>query len=175
LTAVYLIAITLSNSPTLKAHEKTFLSRALSSLPASLSGIHPRKAIHGLQAEILLSNYFYSSGRFLEGRYHTAAAVSLAFSTVMFKPSAVTIFPGVDTIEEAERIDACWTTIIHDKAWAVALATYPNLQDSSEMLDMPWPEDDMNVRENNYSTFFLSDLDGGVIQSIHYIPIYGRH
>jgi hypothetical protein len=155
LTTVYLIAITLSNSPALKAHEKTFLSRALSSLPLSLSGIHPRKAMHGLQAEILLSNYFYSSGRFLEGRYHTAAAVSLAFSTVMFKPSVGTILPGTETVEEAERIDACWTTIIHDKSWAVALATYPNLQDSSEMLDMPWPKDDMNVRENNYSTFFF--------------------
>ncbi|KAJ7239757.1 hypothetical protein B0H12DRAFT_76137 [Mycena haematopus] len=141
LTTVYLIAITLSDFPALKAHEATFLSRALSSLPASLSGIHPRKAIHALQAEILLSNYFYASGRFLEGRYHTAAAVSLAVGTVSLRPTT-TLRPDADIVEEVERMDACWTTIILDKAWAVATATPSNLQDSSEMFEMVWPEGD---------------------------------
>ncbi|KAF7347237.1 Zn(2)-C6 fungal-type domain-containing protein [Mycena venus] len=140
LATVYLFGITLNDSAAVKAHEKTFLSRALSSLPASLSGIHPRKAIHALQAEILLSNYFYVSGRFLEGRYHTAASVSLAVGTVMLNPSATTLrSPDADAVEEVERMDGCWTTITLDKAWAVAMATYPNLPDSSEMLNMLWP------------------------------------
>ncbi|KAF7340904.1 Zn(2)-C6 fungal-type domain-containing protein [Mycena sanguinolenta] len=139
LTTVYLIAIALSDSPALKEHEGIFLSRALSSLPASLSGIHPRKAIHALQAEILLSNYFYASGRFLEGRYHVTAAVSLAVGAVLFHSPATTLRPDVELIE-AERVDACWATIILDKAWAVATDTPSNLQNSSELLKMPWPD-----------------------------------
>ncbi|KAJ6520548.1 hypothetical protein C8R45DRAFT_955547 [Mycena sanguinolenta] len=138
LTIVYFIAITLSDSPALKEHERIFLSRALSSLPASLSGIHPRKAIHALQAEILLSNYFYASGRFLEGKYHATAAVSLAVGAVLFNPPATTLRP---VIEENERIDACWATVILDKAWAVATGTPSNLQNSSELFEMPWPEE----------------------------------
>lgn len=138
---MYLIGIALSDSPAWKAHEKTFLGRALSSLPASLAGIHPRKAIHGLQAEILISNYFYISGRYLEGRYHTAATVSLAVSTVLANPSAATIRDAAGRVEETERVDACWTTVILDMGWAVAMATYPNLQQSSEtLLDLPFPD-----------------------------------
>ncbi|KAJ7146419.1 hypothetical protein C8R44DRAFT_656725, partial [Mycena epipterygia] len=146
LTTVYLIGITLSNSSTLKAHEKTFLSRALSSLPMSLSGLHPRKAMHALQTEILLSNYFYVSGRFLEARYHTTAAASLAVSSglLQIQPSAVA------DAEEAERLDACWTTIILDKSWAVALAIHPNVQDSSGTLEMPWPENDTSVTVSQF-------------------------
>ncbi|KAJ7045158.1 hypothetical protein C8F04DRAFT_940902 [Mycena alexandri] len=139
LTTVYLIGITLSDSLALKMHEKKSLSRALSSLPVSLAGLHPRKAIHALQAEILLSNYFYASGRFLEGRYHTTGAASLALSGGLFNVgrSAASLIADADTFEGAERMDACWTTIILDKSWAVALATYPNLPESAEMLDMP--------------------------------------
>ncbi|KAJ7726372.1 hypothetical protein B0H16DRAFT_268000 [Mycena metata] len=143
LTAVYLIGLSLSDSAALKMHEKEFLSRALTSLPVSLSGLHPRKAIHALQTEILLSNYFYASGRFLEGRYHTTAAASLALSGGLFNVdrSAPSLIADTDTSEDADRIDACWATIILDKSWAVALATFPNLPDSAEMLAMPWPDD----------------------------------
>ncbi|KAJ6621458.1 hypothetical protein B0H10DRAFT_987588 [Mycena sp. CBHHK59/15] len=146
LATVYLIGITFSDS--LKVHEKTFLSRALSSLPVSLSGLHPHKAIHALQAEILLSNYFFSSGRFLEGKYHVTAAVSLSVSSALHKIrseySALTVGvstlrPPANSIEEGERVDACWTTLVLDKSWAVALATHPNMQDSGDALDTPWP------------------------------------
>ncbi|KAF8204258.1 hypothetical protein K438DRAFT_553221 [Mycena galopus ATCC 62051] len=165
LAAVYLIGIALNDSPALKAHENTFLSRALSSLPASLSGIHPRKAIHALQAEILLSNYFYVSGRYLEGRYHTAAAVSLAVSTVLPNPSATTLRHDKEAIEEVERIEACWKTIILDKAWAVAKDTHPNLRDSSKMLDMPRPD----VSGSSPSTI-SQVLDGADDQTVSISP-----
>ncbi|KAJ6494730.1 hypothetical protein C8R47DRAFT_1213414 [Mycena vitilis] len=139
LSTVYLIGIALSGSSAWRAHEKTFLSRALTALPVSLSGIHPRRAIHALQVEVLLSNYFYSSGRFLEARYHTAAAASLALSTVL-STSTATLRSDAEVIEEGERRDAFWTIVVLDKSWAVALATYINIQDSSEMLHFPWPE-----------------------------------
>ncbi|KAJ7511801.1 hypothetical protein B0H11DRAFT_1953063 [Mycena galericulata] len=125
LTGVYLIGITLSHSPTMKTHEKAFLSRTLSALPVSLSGIHPRKVTHALQTEILLSNYFYAHGRLLEGRYHTAAAVSLMVSSVLPKINREQL--PFQSLTEGE-IDGFWTTIILDKSWAVVLATQPNLQ-----------------------------------------------
>ncbi|KAJ7157317.1 hypothetical protein C8R46DRAFT_423643 [Mycena filopes] len=134
LYTVYLIAITLSDSPALKTHEKRFLSRALSALPVSLSGLHPQKAIHALQAEVLLSNYFYAAGRFLEGRYHTTAAASLALGGGLLGGGR-----GEEQAhdhDEVECMEGRWATIMLDKSWAVALGTYPDLPDS---LDMQWP------------------------------------
>ncbi|KAJ7508428.1 hypothetical protein B0H11DRAFT_1964940 [Mycena galericulata] len=132
LTGVYLIGITLSHSPTMKTHEKVFLSRTLSALPVSLSGIHPRKVTHALQTEILLS-------KLLEGRYHTAAAVSLMVSSVLPKINREQL--PFQSLTEGE-IDGFWTTIILDKSWAVVLATQPNLQhqlidDTETSTDVP--------------------------------------
>ncbi|KAJ7242559.1 hypothetical protein B0H12DRAFT_846934 [Mycena haematopus] len=133
LAAVYLAGITLSVSPTLKMHEKTFLARALSALPSSLSSLHPRKALHALQAEIILATYFFSAGKFVEGMYHTAAAVSLAVSSGMHEAFAETpSLPSAHAIdsEEVERFDACWAIITLDKAWAMALGTPSNWNDT---------------------------------------------
>ncbi|KAF7368310.1 Zn(2)-C6 fungal-type domain-containing protein [Mycena venus] len=136
LMVVFLLGITLTTSPTFKAQEKTFLARALSALPQSLSGIHPWKTVHGLQAEILLANYFYASARFLEAKYHTAAAVSLALGTVMRSPSAAALRSGRVEVAEDKRMDACWATIIFDKSWAAAPDTCPNLPNSDDMLGL---------------------------------------
>ncbi|KAJ6601128.1 hypothetical protein DFH09DRAFT_1126923 [Mycena vulgaris] len=137
LTAVYLIGIALSDSTAWRTHGKIFLSRALSALPISLSGLHPRKGVHALQAEILLSNYFYASGRFLEGQYHTTAAASLTVSNILLKTGAAVASLWPITVES---LDACWSGIILDKSWAVALAMNPNLN-CEMILDLPWPED----------------------------------
>ncbi|KAJ7696731.1 hypothetical protein B0H17DRAFT_929059, partial [Mycena rosella] len=143
LTAVYLIGIVLSDSPTFRMHENIFLLRALSSLSGSLSGLDPLKTVHALQTEILLSNYLYASGRLLEGRYHTTAAVSLAVSRPQLKNEAVTatLWPDAHT---TESLDACWMTIILDKSWSIALAMHPNLDADgcSGMIELPWPRYD---------------------------------
>ncbi|KAJ7729093.1 hypothetical protein DFH07DRAFT_850519 [Mycena maculata] len=140
LTAVYLIGITLSDSATMKTHQKTFLSRTLSALPVSLSGNHPQKATHALQTEILLSNYFYAAGRLLEGRYHTTAAASLAVSSAKMRPESQASFQSPEESVEEGEIDRRWTTIILDKSWAVALGNQPNLPDSSESFNKAWQE-----------------------------------
>ncbi|KAJ6541774.1 hypothetical protein B0H19DRAFT_1381367 [Mycena capillaripes] len=132
LVAVYLAAITLSTSPTVKPHEKTFLARTLSTLPSSLSGLHPQRALHTLQAEILVATYFFSAGKFTEGMYHTAAAVSLAVSSGLHKIRTGSV--PMNSTEE-ERSDACWATLTFDKAWAVALGTHSHW---NATLDMPW-------------------------------------
>jgi hypothetical protein len=129
----------------LKLHEKTFLARALSALPSSLSGLHPRKVPHALQAEIVLATYFFSAGKFTEGMYHTAAAVSLAVSSGLHKicaeaPSLVS--SASMNSEEGQRFDACWATLALDKAWAVAFGAHPNWNDT---LNTPWSLEPNNV------------------------------
>ncbi|KAJ7292758.1 hypothetical protein C8J57DRAFT_6452 [Mycena rebaudengoi] len=153
LNTVYLIGITLSGSSDWKMHEHAFLGRALSSLALSLSGLHPKRVLHSLQAELMLSIFFFTSGRFLKGRYHATTAISLAAGIELHKirseresisGSAVrALQPFTDAIEEGEHIDACWTTLVLDRLWAVALDTQPNYN-ADHALDAPWPIDDYN-------------------------------
>ncbi|KAF7334535.1 Zn(2)-C6 fungal-type domain-containing protein [Mycena venus] len=146
LWAVYLCGLRLSKQPQLIAQEPMFLSRALATVANGLSVVHPQKVMHNLQAEILLAYYFFASGRFLEGKYHAASAVSLGLSSNLHMirsanaPSSV-LPPPQDAIEEGERIHACWVVMILDKAWAVVLSENPHLdhQQQNLVVDTPWP------------------------------------
>jgi hypothetical protein len=52
---VYLWGLRLSKQPELIALEPVFLSRALNLAGNGLSGLHPQKVMHTLQAETLLA------------------------------------------------------------------------------------------------------------------------
>ncbi|KAJ7765753.1 hypothetical protein B0H16DRAFT_1883176 [Mycena metata] len=159
LAAVYLWGLRLSKQPFLTTQEPIFLFRALERLAKGLSGIHPQKAMHNLQAEILLSYYFFASGRFLEGRYHTAAAISLGLGSSIHmvrsahSTSLSLLRPARDAVEEGERIHACWIAMILDKIWAVALSDAPNLdhQHESCAVDTPWPLEMNAYEEGRFS------------------------
>ncbi|KAJ7320702.1 hypothetical protein DFH08DRAFT_386510 [Mycena albidolilacea] len=143
LWTVYLWGLRLSKQPELIALEPVFLSRALNLAGNGLSGLHPQKVMHTLQAEILVAYYFFASGRFLEGKYHTASAVSLALSSGLHMirsaniPSSV-LPPSQDAIEEGERIHACWAVIILDRSWAAVLGEQAHLE-HRQQIDTPWP------------------------------------
>ena len=117
----------------------------------ALSGNHPQKIMHSIQAEILLANYFFSIGRLFEGRYHVSNAASTAISSGLHKlrssrPVTPTTLPlQRDMIEEGERIICAWNVLNLDKCWAVALEDPPNFEFSSHTLaakiDTPWPLD----------------------------------
>ncbi|KAF8175476.1 hypothetical protein K438DRAFT_1771091 [Mycena galopus ATCC 62051] len=146
LWAVYLCGLRLSKQPQLIAQEPVFLSRALNLAATGLAGNHPQKVMHNLQAEILLAYYLFASGRFLEGKYHTAAAVSLGLSSglhlIRSANSPSSVLPlALDAIEEGERIHACWAVMLLDKAWAVVLGENPHLdhQQQNLVVDTPWP------------------------------------
>ncbi|KAG7453179.1 uncharacterized protein BT62DRAFT_50144 [Guyanagaster necrorhizus] len=151
LTTVYLWGTKLSGSSTSTEIERTLLARALSQVSGSLAGNHPHKIIHTIQTEYLLAYYFFSSGRFLEGKYHVTTSVSLAVSSKIDKirsdqidPRENLVLPAAqDPIEEGERVDACWSMIILDKCWAVALASPTNnicpSDDPKMQVDTPWP------------------------------------
>ena len=107
--------------------------------------------MHSIQAEILLATYFFSNGRFFEGKYHVANAVSTAISAGLHKirsnsPSTPPTLPAHrDMIEEGERIICAWNVFNLDKCWAVALDDAPNFEYSTHALaakiDTPWPLD----------------------------------
>ncbi|KAJ7263142.1 hypothetical protein B0H12DRAFT_1012430 [Mycena haematopus] len=146
LWAVYLCGLRFSKQPQLIAQEPVFLARALNLATNGLSGNHPQKVMHNLQAEILLAYYLFASGRFLEGKYHAASAVSLGLSSGLHmirsanSPSS-TLPPAQDAIEEGERIHACWALMTLDKSWAVVLGENPHLDHQQQNLtvDTPWP------------------------------------
>ena len=79
--STHLFAIRLSSDPLVKPNESAYLTRATQEATTALSGNHPHKIMHSIQAEVLLATYFFSNGRFFEGKYHVANAVSTAIST----------------------------------------------------------------------------------------------
>ncbi|KAJ7186479.1 hypothetical protein C8R46DRAFT_880094 [Mycena filopes] len=153
LSAVYLCALRLSRdaNPHLTAQEPAFLSRALKFTAEGLSSPHPQKILHNLQAHVLLAYYFFACGRFLEGKYHTAAAVSLGLSSGIhwvrstsptLQPSESPMLPPArDAAEEGERIHACWVLVVLDRVWAVAQDEDANLDHEQQNIavDTPWP------------------------------------
>jgi hypothetical protein len=139
-----------------REHEKALLSRSLQQAASALSGTHPHRVLHTIQAEILLAYYFFANGRFLEGQYHSSAAVSLALSSGLDRirgPSPRSsagnmelrqILPQPqDQVEEGERIACFWNIAILELCWAVSLNSPSNIPWPDEMshsvIDTPWP------------------------------------
>ena len=83
--STYLFAIHISNDPFVKPYEKSYLTRATLEAATALSGIHPDKIMHSIQSEVLLATYFFSNGRFFEGKHHVANAVSTVVSAGLHK------------------------------------------------------------------------------------------
>jgi len=147
LSTIYLWGLKLASVESFAAYESVFLSRAIQSVAGALGTTHPHKAKHALQAELLLSNYFFWTGRFLEGRYHCGAAVSIAISlglhqtrsTQLPNPNSTT-----DPVEEGERINAFWSVFLNDRCWGVAMNVPSGMPDQKVLnarIDVPWPLD----------------------------------
>ncbi|KAF7297231.1 hypothetical protein MIND_00956200 [Mycena indigotica] len=113
--AVYLWAFHILN--TSHQIQPAFLAYASKLAAEGLSSSHPRRIMHTLQAEILLAHYFFASGRFLEGKYHTSAAAAIGSwaSRTGALPS-----PS-DSLEGRERSMAWRVTVALDRTWAVVL------------------------------------------------------
>ncbi|KAJ7019693.1 hypothetical protein C8F04DRAFT_1404156 [Mycena alexandri] len=159
LATAYLWGLRLSGQSNLIAQESVFLARALSLTSKGLSDPHPQRVMHTLQAEVLLSYFFFASGRVLEGKYHSAAAISLSLSSSLHlvrsqsRDTSGTLSPAVDDVEEGERIHAWWTVMVMDKCWAVGLCETPSFahRDSLAMVDAPWP-----LESDDYGKGYLS-------------------
>ncbi|KAJ7625939.1 Zn(2)-Cys(6) binuclear cluster domain-containing protein [Roridomyces roridus] len=158
LNVMYLWGVHLSQDARIKAYEATFLALALRSTAGSLSGTHPRTILHSLQASVLLAYYFIRNARFVEGKYHTSAAVSIAVSSGLQQirapqrhGSGLTVGMGApalrpprDAGEEGERISAFWTVLTLNNCWAGTDGSPSNVSyegSSGLKIDTPWPLD----------------------------------
>ncbi|KAJ7202637.1 hypothetical protein GGX14DRAFT_653917 [Mycena pura] len=145
LSVVYLWGLRLAKPRPLlisRSQEPLLLARALELAGKGLASAHPQRVLHTLQAEVLLAYYLFSGGRFLEGKYHVAGAVSLALSSGLQAPAGAgtgALPPVRDAVEAGERICACWAVVVLDHAWAVALAERPHLDLRQVALATPWP------------------------------------
>lgn len=153
LASVYLWGVCLSQDEVLVAQEQIFVARALHNIATTLASEHPRKIIHGIQAEVLLSVYFFRAGRFLEGKYHANAANSLAITSGLHQIRSVAGSPSMrhshetmlpqpmDEIEEGERIAGFWAVYILNNCWSAALRSPASVAFDGPGLrvDTPWP------------------------------------
>ncbi|KAJ7437288.1 hypothetical protein B0H11DRAFT_2362125 [Mycena galericulata] len=157
LNVMYLWGIHLSEDARIKAYEPAFLAHALRSTAGSLSGTHPRTILHSIQASVLLAYYFIRNARFLEGKYHTSAAVSIAVSSGLHRIRAPPneavqlvirgpgdgLRPPRDPGEEGERITAFWSVLTLNNCWAGMDGAPSNVSYGPPGLkiDTPWPLD----------------------------------
>ncbi|KAL4253303.1 Zn(2)-C6 fungal-type domain-containing protein [Abortiporus biennis] len=156
MNSIYLWACYLSRPGSLCEHEPLYLSRALAAVNDAVP--NPSKVIDFIQASCLLSMYFLSNGRLLEGSYHASAAASLAIQwglhqlgstdlTVGVIPcdreSTFRLNPAKDAIEQGERVLAFWQVFNLDRCWSVALrrpATIPDSKHPWTSVITPWPQ-----------------------------------
>ncbi|KAF8911794.1 hypothetical protein CPB85DRAFT_646068 [Mucidula mucida] len=111
--------------------------------------------MHCIQAEILLSQYFFRQSRYLEGKYHGSAAVSLVLSARLHKihsvnplselaPIETSLPPAKDHVEEGERINGFWTVFILSNCWSTvdgSPSPFPWPCSSEARVELPWPMD----------------------------------
>jgi hypothetical protein len=167
---MYLFGVHLSQDARITAYEPAFLAHALRSTAGSLSGTHPRTILHRLQASVLLAYYFIRNKRFLEGKYHTSAAVSIAVSAglhrirappehdpVGTRPLSDGLLPANGAAEEGERISAFWNVLNLNNCWAGTDGSPSNVSygESGLKIDTPWPLDRSDYIEVSSRYFAL--------------------
>ncbi|KAF9028763.1 hypothetical protein BDZ89DRAFT_1014835 [Hymenopellis radicata] len=155
MSAVFLWGSHLSDNSDINRHEPILLVRTIREVSQGLASGHPQAVLHCIQAEVLLSHYFYRQSRYLEGKYHSSAAVSLVLSAQLHKirsvdpPSELAFIktslpPAKDAVEEGERINGFWTVFILSNCWSTvdgSPSPFPWPCSSEARVDLPWPLD----------------------------------
>ena len=146
--AVSLCGIYISRQANSYLLEERYRRLAVEATCSNLSGSHPVKILHGIQAEVLLAYYFIANSRYPEARYHIAAAVSMSIYAGLHKigpPITTVLLPPRDSIEEGERIIGIWSVLILDRSLAISLGEAPQMifpsDDPSSKFETPWPLD----------------------------------
>ncbi|EJD02547.1 uncharacterized protein FOMMEDRAFT_168970 [Fomitiporia mediterranea MF3/22] len=141
-TAMFLWGVHFTQSASTSPEiEQALFVRATTQLQTHQIAAHSlRRGLQAVQAEILLATYLFAvGGRPLETDYHISAAVRLA---VGFGMNRISPEPGVDTIEEGERISVFWMVFHLDRSWAIANGKPAGLRlhgESRVIVTTPWP------------------------------------
>lgn len=142
----------------LSALQSAFLSQALYDVSFGLSRSSDqlaRSLLHCVQAEILLSQYFFINGRSLEGNYHISNAVSMVFGAGFHKIRSADMYsfegragmqslpPPIDPVEEGERANALWQVVVMNSCWTGVDGSPSNIAYDvlDSRIDTPWPLD----------------------------------
>ncbi|KAE9406851.1 hypothetical protein BT96DRAFT_971617 [Gymnopus androsaceus JB14] len=185
--AMALLGAYLSPSPNILHLKEMYLSKAVQAASLGLSESHPQKILHTLQANVLISHYFFLHGRNLEGRWHLDNAVSLILSARMHRirssqiqdpqfisPSSTTTLPPARNVaEEGDRMNAMWTVLALNCLWSAAEGVPASIAYTTEQgrVDTPWPLDPNSYTDatfppdlKNSHTLqkFLADIPDGV-------------
>ncbi|KAJ7124627.1 Zn(2)-Cys(6) binuclear cluster domain-containing protein [Mycena crocata] len=152
LSAVYLWGARMSSEPRHPVYnEDSFLVCTLQNIHQDLSRQHPHRVMHTIQAEVLLSFYYLTLARPVEGIYHSSAAVSIALSAGLhlikstsqlqsvFGVVEAPFLPAGDTLEEGERINAFWTVVVMNNYWVAARGSPSAISYQETPIDTPWP------------------------------------
>ena len=155
MNAVYLLGAYFSSDPNLQNLQGELLAYTLQDLSTTLVDLSPLAIMDVLQAEVLLTYYFFSNNRTVEGVYHMEAASAIVLASKLHQirsarysaiaggnSSRYQLTPATDAIEEGQRINAFWTTFILDRNWSMALGRTPVLTDEERKgteIDTPWP------------------------------------
>jgi len=160
-----------------QGQESALLMKAVQHVSTDLLGNHPNKVLQTLQAQILLSYYFFRVAAILEAKVHTSVAVSLALGSGLHRirsssisaPSTIAIIqdqpyalpPPATGLEEAERINAFWSVLMLHKFVTVSLENPANVCGALEapgmQIDTPWPINLDNLEEEIFAPGFQSD------------------
>ncbi|KAF9500742.1 hypothetical protein BDN71DRAFT_1043178 [Pleurotus eryngii] len=153
LATAYLIGHTISQQGSFSQLESSLLTDALRATSTMVFDTHPHHIINRIQAEILLSNYFFRHARFLEARQHASNACSLAAAcslhrleivsgNVSVEPPQTQLPPPSDESEIVERIDAFWAVYTLHNLWSTSLSTPISLSyDVTSQINVPWPSE----------------------------------
>jgi hypothetical protein len=118
--------------------EESFKNRALYYAATDLDFSDPQLFMYTIQAQVLLSYYFFWTGRFMAARTHAATAVALAtggglhqirslhrsyLAVIGVEENEGGIFLPVpsDAVEEGERINGFWAVFMLQQNLSVAL------------------------------------------------------
>ncbi|THU87379.1 hypothetical protein K435DRAFT_681754, partial [Dendrothele bispora CBS 962.96] len=157
---IFLLGSHLSTSPQVTVLESEFLSIAQGSVshilssPAipgtSLTPNHPHwKVLGAIQSHVLLAQYFFHTGRKLEGKYSVTIAIALVLGTRMHRIRNNYISAGFlsgseamqEEKEETQRINAFWTVLALNSRWAAVEgygSSFPYWKPAMR-IDTPWP------------------------------------
>lgn len=142
--AIFLWGSRFSRSAALSSPEieQAIFARATTHLQTQgIGSQNLQRGLQAVQAEILLATYLFAiGGRPIEADYHVTAAVRMALG---FGMNRISPRPGVDTIEEGERISVFWKVFCLDRLSASANGKPATLQlqgQSRVVITTPWPK-----------------------------------
>ncbi|KAF8823471.1 hypothetical protein HHX47_DHR10000099 [Lentinula edodes] len=162
LNTTYLWGTHLSPVDALRSNETVFLNRALQQVSIEIpSAIHSAQIMHTIQAEVLLSTYFFRKNQLLEAEFHLNGAVSLAQSAGLHQIRSDRVFsspvvsvlletemflpPARDVIEEGERINGFWAVYCLHRLISITLGNttkcFGGLDSPRYEVDTPWPQE----------------------------------